>query len=146
MLALAVGTSIVAGCSPATRRGDGPAALSPSLRPEAVVLAMTAVADWQLTRFRENPANAGNVMDRGMWAWSRHPNYFGDALMWWGFFAIGFAATQLWWLMLSPVAMTILLLRISGVALLEETIAERRPAYADYIRRTSAFIPWPPAP
>ncbi len=105
-----------------------------------------AVADWQLTRFRENPSNRGKVMDRGLWSWSRHPNYFGDALMWWGLGLIGVAAAPLWWLLLSPAAMTILLLRVSGVALLEETIAERRPAYADYIRRTSPFVPWPPKP
>lgn len=107
-------------------------------------LLIEAVADWQLTRFRGDAANRGKVMDRGLWAWSRHPNYFGDALMWWGFFLIGFAAAPHWWLVLSPVAMTILLLRVSGVSLLEETIVERRPAYADYIRRTSAFVPLPP--
>lgn len=110
----------------------------------AIGLCIEAVADRQLTRFCAEPANAGKVMDRGLWAWSRHPNYFGDALMWWGFFVIGVAASPLWWLIVSPVLMTVLLLRVSGVSLLEETIAERRPAYADYIRRTSAFIPWPP--
>lgn len=107
-------------------------------------LIVEALADRQLTRFRAEPTNAGKVMDRGLWAWSRHPNYFGDALMWWGFFLIGMAAAPHWWLIVSPVLMTVLLLRVSGVSLLEETIAERRPAYADYIRRTSAFIPWPP--
>lgn len=107
-------------------------------------LIVEAIADWQLTRFRRDPSNAGHVMDRGLWAWSRHPNYFGDALMWWGFFLIGFAASSAWWTVLCPLAMTILLLRVSGVSLLEETIVERRPAYADYIRRTSAFVPWPP--
>ena len=107
-------------------------------------LIVEALADLQLTRFRAEPANAGKVMDRGLWAWSRHPNYFGDALMWWGFFLIGVGASGQWWLIVSPVLMTVLLLRVSGVSLLEETIAERRPAYADYIRRTSAFVPWPP--
>jgi len=104
-----------------------------------------AVADWQLMRFRADPANSGKVMDRGLWRWSRHPNYFGDALMWWGYFLIGLAASGAWWSIFAPIAMTILLLRVSGLALLEETIAERRPAYADYIRRTSAFVPLPPA-
>jgi steroid 5-alpha reductase family enzyme len=105
-------------------------------------LLFEAVADWQLTRFRADPDNAGRVMDRGLWAWSRHPNYFGDALMWWGFFLVGFAATGTWWLAISPVVMTALLLRVSGVSLMEEDIGERRPDYADYIKRTSAFIPW----
>jgi len=102
------------------------------------------VADRQLTRFRADPGNAGRVMDRGLWAWSRHPNYFGDALMWWGLFVAGFAATGAWWPAVSPLAMTVLLLRVSGVTLLEEDIGERRPGYAAYIRRTSAFVPWPP--
>jgi steroid 5-alpha reductase family enzyme len=103
-----------------------------------------ALADLQLTRFRADPANAGKVMDRGLWSWSRHPNYFGDALMWWGFFLMGLAAPGAWWTVLCPLAMTILLLRVSGVSLLEETIVDRRPKYAGYIERTSAFIPWPP--
>ena len=107
-------------------------------------LVCEAVADWQLTRFRADPASKGRVMDRGLWSWSRHPNYFGDALMWWGFFLIGFAASGAWWLAVSPAVMTFLLLRVSGVSLLEEDIADRRPGYAAYIRRTSAFVPWPP--
>ncbi|MEJ0041551.1 MAG: DUF1295 domain-containing protein [Rhizomicrobium sp.] len=108
-------------------------------------LAIETMADRQLTRFRADPASKGAVMDRGLWAWSRHPNYFGDALMWWGYFLIGLAASHAWWTMLCPAMMTFLLLRVSGVALLESAIAERRPAYADYIRRTSAFVPLPPA-
>ncbi|HEX4302414.1 MAG TPA: DUF1295 domain-containing protein [Rhizomicrobium sp.] len=107
-------------------------------------LVIEGLADYQLTRFRADASNKGKVMDRGLWSWSRHPNYFGDALMWWGYFLIGFAASHAWWLLLSPVAMTILLLRVSGVSLMEEDIADRRPGYADYIRRTSAFIPRPP--
>jgi steroid 5-alpha reductase family enzyme len=107
-------------------------------------LVIEGLADRQLTRFRDDASNTGKVMDRGLWAWSRHPNYFGDALMWWGYFLIGFGASHAWWLVLSPIAMTVLLLRVSGVSLLEETIVERRPAYAGYIRRTSAFIPLPP--
>jgi len=102
-----------------------------------------AIADWQLMRFRADPANAGKVMDRGLWRWSRHPNYFGDAVMWWGYFLVGLAAGGAWWSIAAPVVMTFLLLRVSGVTLLEDTITERRPAYADYIRRTSAFVPLP---
>ena len=107
-------------------------------------LIFEAVADAQLTRFRADGANKGRVMDRGLWAWSRHPNYFGDTMMWWGFFVIGWSASGSWWLLESPVIMTVLLLKISGVSLLEETITLRRPGYGDYMRRTSAFIPWPP--
>jgi steroid 5-alpha reductase family enzyme len=110
----------------------------------AAGLLIEGLADYQLTRFRADAANAGKVMDRGLWSWSRHPNYFGDTLMWWGFFVLGFAGSHAWWLLVSPVVMTALLLRVSGVSLLEETIAERRPGYADYVRRTSAFFPWPP--
>ena len=83
-------------------------------------------------------------MDRGLWGWSRHPNYFGEALMWWGYFAIGFGASHQWWLILSPVLITFLLLQVSGVTLMEETMDERRPGYAEYRRRVSAFVPWPP--
>jgi len=102
-----------------------------------------AVADGQLQRFRQDPANEGKVLDTGLWRYSRHPNYFGDALLWWGLylFAVGAGA---WWTLFGPVVMTVLLLKVSGVSLLEEDIEERRPAYADYIRRTSAFIPLPP--
>ncbi|HWD25558.1 MAG TPA: DUF1295 domain-containing protein [Rhizomicrobium sp.] len=108
-------------------------------------LLFEAVADWQLRRFRADPGNRGRVMDRGLWHWSRHPNYFGDALMWWGFFVVALAGTGAWWLAVSPIAMTVLLLRVSGVTLMEEDIGGRRTDYADYIKRTSAFVPWPPA-
>lgn len=99
------------------------------------------LADVQLSRFHTDPANGGKVLDRGLWAWSRHPNYFGEAVMWWGYFLIGFSAAGAWWLILSPILVTVLLLQISGIAPMEETIAERRPAYDDYKRRVSAFVP-----
>ncbi|HSS12373.1 MAG TPA: DUF1295 domain-containing protein, partial [Rhizomicrobium sp.] len=107
-------------------------------------LAFEALADFQLSSFRLDPANKGKVMDKGLWGWSRHPNYFGEAVLWWGFFAIGFAASHMWWLILSPLLVTGLLLQVSGVALMEETIAQRRPGYDDYKRRVGAFVPWPP--
>jgi steroid 5-alpha reductase family enzyme len=110
----------------------------------AAGLVFETVADSQLSRFRAQPANKGKVMDRGLWGWSRHPNYFGEALMWWGFFCIGFAAAHQWWLALSPLLVTGLLLQVSGVTLMEEGIEERRPAYAAYKRRVSAFVPMPP--
>ena len=101
-----------------------------------------AAGDYQLARFKANPANRGKVLDSGVWALSRHPNYFGDAAQWWGFFLIAAAAGG-WWSVFSPALMTMLLLRVSGVALLEKTL-ETRPGYQEYTRRTSAFIPWFP--
>jgi steroid 5-alpha reductase family enzyme len=103
-----------------------------------------AIGDLQLTLFRVNPTNKGKVMDRGLWAYTRHPNYFGDALLWWGFFFIAAAADGGWWTVISPVLMTTLLMKVSGVALLEKTLVKTRPEYRDYVRRTSAFFPMPP--
>ncbi len=100
------------------------------------------MGDWQLARFKRDPANAGKVMDRGFWRWTRHPNYFGDFCVWWGFGLIGLSAGA-WWCLLGPVLMSVLLLRISGVKLLERDIGQRRPEYAEYIRRTNAFFPGP---
>ena len=107
-------------------------------------LIFEAIADFQLSLFRADPANKSAVMDRGFWGWSRHPNYFGEAAMWWGYFATGFAASHMWWLLLSPLLMTFLLLQVSGVTLMEDDIAERRPGYVEYKRRVSAFVPLPP--
>lgn len=133
------------------------AALGPAAAPWGVVdtlalavavggLLVESVADAQLARFRRDPAHQGQVMDRGLWRWSRHPNYFGEACLWWGLGAMGVAAGG-WaaaWCLVSPLMMTVLLLRVSGVALLEKDIGERRPAYCAYVARTSAFVPWPP--
>ena len=102
-----------------------------------------AIGDAQLEAFKRDPSNRGKVNDRGLWRYTRHPNYFGDALLWWGFGLFG-VAVGAWPLLLAPAAMTFLLLRVSGVALLEKDIAERRPDYRNYIARTSAFIPWFP--
>jgi steroid 5-alpha reductase family enzyme len=101
-----------------------------------------AIGDWQLARFKADPANHGRVMDRGLWRYTRHPNYFGEFVLWWGFYLIAFAADA-WWSIASPMLMSVLLLRVSGVTLLEKDIAERRPAYADYKKRTNAFLPGP---
>ena len=98
--------------------------------------------DIQLARFKANPDNKGKVMERGVWYTTRHPNYFGDSAQWWGYFLIAMAAGG-WWTIFSPLLMTTLLLRVSGVTLLEKSL-ETRPGYKEYIERTSAFIPWFP--
>jgi len=101
-----------------------------------------SMGDLQLTRFKANPANKGKVLDSGVWRYTRHPNYFGDAAQWWGYYLIALGAGG-WWSIFSPIIMTIFLLRVSGVALLEKTL-ETRPGYKEYIASTSAFIPWFP--
>lgn len=98
------------------------------------------IGDWQLVRFKANPANQDQVLNTGLWYYSRHPNYFGECCVWWGFFLLALAAGA-WWAIISPILMTLLLLKVSGVSLLESTITERRPAYADYIKNTNAFVP-----
>ena len=105
-------------------------------------LVFEAGGDWQLARFKADPANQGRVMDRGFWRFTRHPNYFGDFCVWWGFYLIA-AGAGAWWSIPGPALMSVLLMRVSGVTLLEKDIGERRPAYADYIRRTNAFFPGP---
>jgi len=103
-----------------------------------------AVADWQLACFKSDPANRSKVMRRGLWAWSRHPNYFGEALVWWGIFIIATADPRNLWTIIGPMTISVLLLKVSGVALTEKTISERRPDYDDYMKTTNAFFPGPP--
>lgn len=103
------------------------------------------IADTQLAAFRDDPASRGQVLDRGLWRYSRHPNYFGEFCVWWGFFIIALA-TGAWWTVLSPLLMSVLLLRVSGVTLLEKDIGQRRPGYAEYVARTNAFFPGPRRP
>jgi steroid 5-alpha reductase family enzyme len=110
----------------------------------AVGLAFEAVGDAQLSRFLADPGSRGKVMETGLWRYTRHPNYFGDALVWWGLGLVG-AASGAVWSLVGPALMTFLLVRVSGVSLLEKDIGHRRPAYAAYVRRTSAFLPRPPA-
>lgn len=110
----------------------------------AVGLGFETVGDAQLTRFKADPANAGRVMDRGLWRYTRHPNYFGDACVWWGI-AIVAAESGLGAIgIVGAVVMTVLLRRVSGVTLLERSLKKRRPGYDDYIARTSPFVPRPP--
>lgn len=106
-------------------------------------MAFEVVGDAQLARFRADPAHRGQVLDRGLWRYTRHPNYFGECLIWWGFYLLALPAGGAWTLF-APVLMTILLLRVSGVALLEKDIGERRPGYRRYIESTNAFWPGPP--
>jgi steroid 5-alpha reductase family enzyme len=108
-----------------------------------VGITFEAGGDWQLARFKANPANRGRVMDRGFWRFTRHPNYFGDFCVWWGLYLIA-AGGGAWWSFPGPLLMSVLLLKVSGVALLESDIAKRRPEYIDYIKRTNAFFPGPP--
>jgi steroid 5-alpha reductase family enzyme len=108
----------------------------------AAGLFFETVGDWQLVRFKARPGNRGRVMDQGLWRYTRHPNYFGDFLVWWGLFGIALAAGA-WWTVVSPLVMSWLLLRVSGVTLLEQGMRSR-PGYEDYVRRTSTFFPRPP--
>lgn len=106
-----------------------------------------AVGDHELSRFLSHPANRGKVMDRGLWRYTRHPNYFGDATLWWGFGLVGLA-TGSWWAVVGPVTMSVLIVKVSGVALTEERMSgegSSREGYDEYVRRTNAFFPGPPS-
>jgi steroid 5-alpha reductase family enzyme len=102
-----------------------------------------AAGDWQLEQFKANPANKGKLMSRGVWQYTRHPNYFGDAMQWWGFYLLALAAGG-WWTIFSPILMTGLLMRVSGVTLLEKSLKATKPGYQEYVETTSEFIPWFP--
>ena len=108
----------------------------------AVGLGFEAIGDAQLARFKRDPHNRGQVMDRGLWRYTRHPNYFGDVVVWCGLFLIGLDAGG-WWSALSPVVMALLLVRGTGKELTERHMSKRE-GYADYVERTSGFIPLPP--
>lgn len=101
-----------------------------------------AGGDYQLARFKARDDSKGRVLDTGLWRYTRHPNYFGDFCIWWSFFLFAVASGG-WWSIASPLLMSVLLLKVSGVAMLEKTISDRRPEYAEYIRRTNAFFPGP---
>ena len=101
-----------------------------------------AVGDLQLARFRSDPGNRGKVLQTGLWRYTRHPNYFGDAVVWWGFFVLALGTPGSLWTIYSPLAMTFLLLKVSGVGLLEKKLTRTRSEYADYVAGTSAFVPW----
>ncbi|MSX12611.1 MAG: DUF1295 domain-containing protein [Actinobacteria bacterium] len=109
----------------------------------AVGFFFETVGDLQLTRFIADPANKGTVMDRGLWRYTRHPNYFGDFSVWWGLYLIALAAGA-WWTIIGPIIMSVLLIRVSGAGLLEKSIGKRRAGYDEYVARTSGFFPRPP--
>jgi steroid 5-alpha reductase family enzyme len=108
----------------------------------AVGLFFEAVGDAQMTAFKADPANKGTVMDRGLWRYTRHPNYFGDACVWWGLYLVALDGGA-WWSLVAPLVMTTLLTRVSGKDHLERSMA-KRPGYAEYVERTSGFVPLPP--
>jgi steroid 5-alpha reductase family enzyme len=110
----------------------------------AVGFFFESVGDWQLYRFKADPANKGQVMDRGLWHYTRHPNYFGDFCMWWGLFAISYGSWQELPALVAPLLMTFILTRGTGASMTDRRMKASRPGYVDYIERTSGFIPLPP--
>lgn len=106
--------------------------------------AMEAVADYQLQRFRTDERHRGRILDTGLWRLSRHPNYFGEAVLWWGFWLCAVDEPYGWLTVFAPALMTFLLVRVSGVAMLDAHMTATRPGYADYVKRTSGFVPRPP--
>jgi steroid 5-alpha reductase family enzyme len=110
----------------------------------AVGLFFEAVGDAQLRRFKSDPANEGRVMSSGLWRYTRHPNYFGDAVVWWGIALVAAEAGVGVFGLIGAALMTFLLVRVSGVALLEKSLRKRKPEYEEYVRATSSFVPRPP--
>lgn len=108
----------------------------------AVGFLWEAIGDWQLLRFTRGPNSKGQVLDTGLWRYSRHPNYFGEIVCWWGLWLMALPLGG-WWTIIGPLTITGLLVRVSGVTLLEADIGTRRPGYAEYLRRTNALIPGP---
>lgn len=102
-----------------------------------------SIGDWQLARFKAQ--GSGGVLDKGLWRYTRHPNYFGDTCVWWGLYLIAAETTLGLFSIVSPLVMTYLLLKWSGAVLLERRLKRSKPEYEDYIRRTSSFFPWPPS-
>jgi len=106
-------------------------------------MSFQVIGDGQLSKFKSKPENNGKVLNAGVWRLTRHPNYFGEACIWLGYGLIAVAAGK-WWSMISPILMIYLLLKVTGVKLLESDIANRRPEYKTYIEKTNAFVPWLP--
>jgi steroid 5-alpha reductase family enzyme len=100
-----------------------------------------AVGDWQLLFFNKNPANKGRIMTTGLWRFTRHPNYFGEATLWWGIYLVALGSHGAWWTFISPLTIDFLLLKVSGIPMLEKRY-EGEPAFEEYKKRTSPFVPW----
>ncbi|MCA8996965.1 MAG: DUF1295 domain-containing protein [Planctomycetaceae bacterium] len=111
----------------------------------SVGLFFEAVGDWQLAKFKGRPENEGKVLDQGLWRYTRHPNYFGDFCVWWGFYLIAIGQGAAWWTAVGPILMSIFLMKFSGVGLLEKSLKVDKPEYEAYIQRTNAFFPWIPS-
>jgi steroid 5-alpha reductase family enzyme len=128
--------------------GADPAGLGPLAMIGALAavfgIAVESVGDWQLARFKGDPQNAGKVMDRGLWRYSRHPNYFGDLCVWWGLFLIAAETAPGRFSFIGPAVLTWILAKWSGAVLIERRMKRSRPGYDAYVERTSRFIPWPP--
>ncbi len=120
------------------------AAVIPGIVIFLIGFAFEAIGDAQLAAFKADPASKGKVMDKGLWRYTRHPNYFGDFCVWWGLWLVALTAAGTWWTAIGPIVMSILLTRVSGKDHLERDIADRRPGYREYIQRTSGFFPLPP--
>jgi steroid 5-alpha reductase family enzyme len=105
--------------------------------------AFEAGGDFQLSRFKQNPGNKGKVLNTGFWKYTRHPNYFGDAAVWWAYALLSLAAGS-YWQIIGSIMMTLLIIKVSGVALLEKTLNDTKPQYKEYIQKTSSFFPWFP--
>ncbi|MGB0645565.1 MAG: DUF1295 domain-containing protein [Bradymonadia bacterium] len=107
-------------------------------------LGYESIADWQLSEFKASKENQHDVLNTGLWRFSRHPNYFGESVFWWGIWLSTYTLGAPSWTLCCPVGLTFLLLRVSGVTLMESTITDRRPAYESYRRTTNAFLPGRP--
>jgi steroid 5-alpha reductase family enzyme len=105
--------------------------------------AFEVVGDAELARFIKDPANKGKLMQRGLWAYTRHPNYFGEVTLWWGVWLLSFSSPHGWFAVVGPLTITFLILKVSGIPMLEKKMAEH-PDFTEYKRRVSAFFPWPP--
>lgn len=106
----------------------------------ALGMLFETVGDLQLMHFKAAPSNKGKLLTTGLWKYTRHPNYFGESVLWWGYYAIALVAGS-WWTVFSPILMTFLLMRVSGMAMLERTM-KSKPGYEEYMERTNAFLPW----
>ena len=110
----------------------------------AVGMFFETVGDWQLAQFKKDPDNKGKIMDRGLWQYTRHPNYFGDACVWWGIWIVAASSWAGLATIVGPIAMTVFLTRVTGAALNEKGMRQSKPGYDEYVRRTSGFFPMPP--